>query len=154
MKPEPVGRILEDFKTITFESSFVVRTFFFVIFGMTISLSSLLSFNVFLVSILILIVLYAIRFAMLKLFIRKDINPQLYIAPRGLITILLFFAIPQDIQNSTEFEAGILLLIIIGTSLIMTYSLIKEDRTAGDKKPMDELILEEGESEGESKNDY
>lgn len=61
---------------------------------------------------------------MLRLFIGKDINPQLFIAPRGLITVLLFYAIPAEAQVA-GFEMGILLYIIISTSLVMTWGMIK-----------------------------
>ncbi|MFA5326700.1 MAG: cation:proton antiporter [Prolixibacteraceae bacterium] len=108
---------------VTRESAFVVRTFFFVIFGMTIALSSLLDLNVALVSILIIFSIYGIRFLLLRIFVGADIVPQVFIAPRGLITVLLFYAIPKDVQL-IGFNAGILLFIIIATSLIMTLALI------------------------------
>ncbi len=108
---------------VTRESSFVVRTFFFVTFGMTITLSSLLDLNVAMVSILIILSIYGIRFVLLRLFMGADIIPQMFIAPRGLITVLLFYAIPKDVQI-VGFNAGILLFIIIVSSLIMTFALI------------------------------
>ena len=60
----------------------------------------------------------------------KDILPQLFIAPRGLITVLLFYAIPVEAQVAT-FDQGILLFVIIGTSLIMTFAMIYDKRRAG-----------------------
>ena len=104
-----------------------MRTFFFVVFGLTIVLSSLLSLNVLFVSLLILISIYVIRYGLLRLFIGRDILPQLFIAPRGLITVLLFYAIPVEAQVET-FEPGILLFVIIGTSLVMTWAMIKDKR--------------------------
>ena len=115
---------------ITMETAFVVRTFFFVIFGMTIVLSSLASINVAIVSGLILLSIYVIRIAMLFPFFGKDIIPELFIAPRGLITILLFYDIPEAALVA-NFEPGILLFIIIGTSLIMTAVLIYDKQRAG-----------------------
>lgn len=123
-------QIYEGLHVITMETAFVVRTFFFVIFGVTISLASLASLNVALVSGLIILSIYLIRFVILRIFIGKDIIPQLFIAPRGLITILLFYAIPESAQVA-GFEAGILLFIIIGTSLIMTFALIYDKRRTG-----------------------
>lgn len=122
--------IYEGLHVITMETAFVVRTFFFVIFGMTIILSSLASFEVAMISILIIISIYVIRFAVLFVFVGKDILPQLFIAPRGLITILLFYAIPESAQIE-GFEPGILLFIIIGTSLIMTWAMIRDKRVTG-----------------------
>jgi len=112
---------------ITMETAFVVRTFFFVIFGVTIVLSTIASWNVIGVSLICLAVVYIIRFLLLRSTLGADINPQLYIAPRGLITILLFYDIP-DFCLVSGFSSGILLFIIIGTSLIMTVSLIVNKR--------------------------
>jgi hypothetical protein len=118
---------------VTLETAFVVRTFFFVIFGLTIAIASLFNLQVALVSVLIILSIYAIRFVILRTFIGSDILPQLFIAPRGLITILLFYAIPSEAQVAT-FEPGILLFVIIGTSLIMTWAMIK------DKKKMSTIL--------------
>lgn len=122
--------IYEGLHIITMETAFVVRTFFFVIFGITISLASLASLDVALVSGLIILSIYVIRFVILRLVMGRDIIPQLFIAPRGLITILLFYAIPAEAQVP-GFEAGILLFIIIGTSLIMTAAMIYDKRRSG-----------------------
>jgi len=109
--------------TITRETAFVVRTFFFVVFGITIVFSTLASWTVFGISILCLAIIYVVRFLILRVSLGSDIVPQLYIAPRGLITILLFYDIGEKMIVE-DFSPGILLFIIIGTSLVMTGSLI------------------------------
>lgn len=114
---------------ITMETAFVVRTFFFVIFGVTIEFSTISSLPVIGISLLLLGVIYIVRFVLLRSAIGTDIVPQLYIAPRGLITILLFYDIPANLAVS-GFSSGILLDIIIGTSFIMTGSLIFNKRRA------------------------
>jgi len=143
LKTERVENILDDFRLITAESAFVVRTFFFVIFGVTLSLSSLISFKVFLISALVVGIIYLIRYGGLKLFLRKSIKPQLYIAPRGLVTILLFFAIPEEFRVA-DFDSGILLFTILATSIIMTFSLMRtgesEDEADEKEESIDELI--------------
>ncbi|WP_461636569.1 cation:proton antiporter domain-containing protein [Labilibaculum euxinus] len=120
---EKAHHIYNELHTITAETAFVVRTFFFVIFGLSIAISSLLSLNVTIVSFLILISIYTIRYVILRIFAGKDILPQLFVAPRGLITVLLFYSIPSEAQIE-DFEPGILLCVIIGTSLIMTFAMI------------------------------
>jgi len=121
-----VKPIMHDFHILTLESAFVIRTFFFVIFGMFITLSSLIDWKIALISLGIIAILYAIRFIVLKLIVIKDFTPQLYIAPRGLITILLFFAIEEREQlRLKNFDEGILLFVIIISSFIMTWALIK-----------------------------
>jgi len=124
---DPIAVIEKEFHLITLETAFVVRTFFFVVFGISITLSSLISFNVFLISLAILVVLYFVRIIFLRVFYGKDLLPELFIAPRGLITVLLFYQLPIDIKHP-GFDEGILLYVIIISSLIMTGSLIMESR--------------------------
>ena len=127
LKKDRAEQIYHELHIITLETAFVVRTFFFVVFGITIVLSTLLDFNVAMVSLMILLSIYAIRFVLLRLFIGKDLNPQLFIAPRGLITVLLFYAIPTQAKVA-DFNPGVLLYVIIGTSLIMTWAMIRDKR--------------------------
>ena len=119
--------IYDELHTITLETAFVVRTFFFVIFGITISLGSLLETGVAVVSLLITASIYLIRYIMLRTVMGRDISPQIYIAPRGLITILLFYSIPEALQLET-FNSGIFLFVIIATSVIMTIAMIFDKR--------------------------
>lgn len=123
--------IYDGLHIITMETAFVVRTFFFVIFGLTISLASLASVTVAIVSLLIILSIYVIRFIVLRLFIGKDILPQVFVAPRGLITILLFYNIPKEAEVA-GFEAGILLFIIIATSIIMTIAMVYDKRRSSE----------------------
>ncbi|MFB1023191.1 MAG: cation:proton antiporter [Vicingaceae bacterium] len=123
LRPEKVKGILRDFHLVTMETAFVVRTFFFVLFGITITLTSLLNLKVALISLGILAALYIVRIIAIKLFVRRDINPQIWLAPRGLITILLFFAIPEEYQTEA-FDSGILLYTIIISCVIMAASLV------------------------------
>jgi cell volume regulation protein A len=130
LKYKQAHHIYHELHTITGETAFVVRTFFFVIFGLSIAITSIFNLNVALISSLIILSIYAIRFVLLFIFVGKDILPQLFIAPRGLITVLLFYAIPVEAQVAT-FDQGILLFVIIGTSLIMTFAMIYDKRRAG-----------------------
>ncbi|WP_423997705.1 cation:proton antiporter [Maribacter sp. IgM3_T14_3] len=130
LEKERMQQIYHELHIVTLETAFVVRTFFFVIFGITIILSSLLSINVAIVSLLIIASIYIIRFLVLIVFVGKDMLPQLFIAPRGLITVLLFYAIPMEAQIE-GFDSGILLFVIIATSLVMTWAMIRDKRKMG-----------------------
>ncbi|MGB3778724.1 MAG: cation:proton antiporter [Tunicatimonas sp.] len=118
-----VSSILNNFHLVTLETAFVMRTFFFVVFGMTIVLSTIYDVDTAIVSGILLVVLYAVRWLMLLIFVRRDILPQLFIAPRGLITVLLFFSIPDELF-SPNFNSGVLLFMIIISSVVMTLSLV------------------------------
>lgn len=149
LKNEKVSQMYHELHIITLETAFIVRTFFFVIFGLTIAISSLFSLSVALVSVLIIVSIYLIRFVILRTFFGSDIMPQLFIAPRGLITVLLFYAIPKEAQVA-NFESGILLFVIIATSLIMTWALIKEGKKPG--VLLDEELLDSTQEAPQSPN--
>lgn len=124
---EKLEKVTRDFHIITLESAFVIRTFFFVIFGITIVVSSLINLEVIFYSLVIVVLLYVVRFIWLWVIDRKGVFPLLYIAPRGLITILLFFQIGGKYPDLVveEFDQGILLFVILATSIVMTISLIQ-----------------------------
>jgi len=124
INPNKIDDIFKEFYIITLESAFVLRTFFFVMFGLTISLISLVNFSVALQSLAILIALYAVRFVFLKVLLwNKTIMPELFIAPRGLITVLLFYTIPGQ-YSIGNFDSGVLLYTILFSSLIMMVVLV------------------------------
>jgi len=123
LNKDAAHEIYHGLHVVTMETAFVVRTFFFVIFGITISFGALADLSVAGVSILLIAIIYVVRFILLRVSLGTDIIPQLYIAPRGLITVLLFYKIPEAVQVE-GFSTGILLYIIIGTSLIMTFAMI------------------------------
>ncbi|GAB5465223.1 MAG: hypothetical protein Kapaf2KO_06590 [Candidatus Kapaibacteriales bacterium] len=113
----------KDFRIITAETAFVVRTFFFVAFGMFIDLSALLDERVLIVGSIIVLIMYGIRYLNVKLLVKTDVFPEIFLAPRGLITILLFFQIPLVYQIS-EIGSGLLLFVILATGFIMMFALI------------------------------
>lgn len=143
LNEEQMSGIFDNFKMITLESSFVIRTFFFVIFGFTIILASLLNFEVWLVSILVLAILYGVRYGWFRLVIRKNIYPDIWMAPRGLITILLFYSIPENLVVE-KFNEGILLLVILASSIAMAISLIKyrKNKQMADDQDIDKDLID------------
>ena len=134
-----------DYHLLTLESAFVIRTFFFVLFGMTVSLAALADIHVITEGLVICCLLYAVRFVCLLLLQRRAVFPLLYIAPRGLITILLFFQIqstyPQYLQP--DFNQGILLVIILVTSIVMTIALVQNGITLRGVTVLPEIVPED-----------
>ncbi len=113
----------EDFRLLASETSFLIRTFFFVAFGMAIDFSSFANPKTLVVGTVILGIIYSARFVNSKFIVRSEILPEVFLAPRGLITILLFYSIPPSYQIQ-NFGTGILFFVIIGTSLIMLFALL------------------------------
>lgn len=85
---------------------------------------------------MIVAALFAIRLLYLRFFVQTNVFPESFFLPRGLVTIVLFYKIPDHLKLSA-FNEGILFFIILTTSLIMTAGMIFYK-----KKP--EQILEEG----------
>lgn len=110
-----VGHFLH---ALTAESSFLIRTFFFFVFGLTIDIRLLLDTEVVLSGSLLVMLLFSIRYIYLRFFLHSHIFPELFFMPRGLITILLFYSIP-DVYKLSKFNEGILFFVVLITSLIM-----------------------------------
>jgi len=122
---EKVRPILHDFHNLTLESAFLIRTFFFVVFGLSITVSSLYNMEVALNSLAIVAILFVVRYIILRFVARDHLFPELFIAPRGLITVLLFFVLAKyDGVKIDNFDTGLLLYPILITSLIMMVALI------------------------------
>lgn len=115
--------IIQQFKSLTSEFSFLIRTFFFLLFGFTIDLPSLLNTQVVVLGSIILVGLLLVRYLYFRFIIKSEIFPEIFLMPRGLITILLFYSIPIQ-YHIPYFDKGILFFVIIGTSLLMSVGLI------------------------------
>ncbi len=139
LNKERVEEVLDDMKVITAETAFVVRTFFFIIFGWSVYLGSLLNLKVIGIGLIIIFIIYCVRGVLLFLFSGTDIIPQLFLAPRGLITILLFFAIPENLSIGPEIQ-GVLLFVILVTCLIMSWSLISYNKRVEEYESEEELV--------------
>jgi NhaP-type Na+/H+ or K+/H+ antiporter len=118
-------RLMErNFHIITRETAFVLRTFFFIIFGLSMVLESLLDIQALLLSVVLTASIYFLRRLLLLKYNGKSENILLTIAPRGLITVLLYYSIPAQFTTD-KFPESILLFIILLSSLMMSYGLIK-----------------------------
>lgn len=143
-----------DYHLLTLETAFVIRTFFFVLFGMTVSLLALTDLHVITEGLIICCILFGVRILSLLIFQRKRLFPLLYIAPRGLITILLFFQIQGAYSefSQPQFDQGILLVIILVTSIIMTIALVQNGITLRGMMLVPDMAHRDNE-EGETSED-
>ena len=117
------GTQLHQFYLLTAESAFLIRTFFFLFFGFSIILTDLVDIYSYLVGICILIIVLMTRFLYLFITQRKSILPDVFIGPRGLITILLFLQIPDE-YRSEFLDEKVLLAVILGSMFIMMYGAV------------------------------
>ncbi len=115
-------------KTITAETSFLVRTFFFILFGYSINLLKLTEPDVIVIGTGIVFILLVVRFLYLKyLNPNESPLPELFLMPRGLITVLLFYNIPLEFKL-TDFNNGILFFVILVTSFMMMIGLFSANQ--------------------------
>jgi hypothetical protein len=126
--------------TITSESSFLIRTFFFIVFGFSITMGFLENEAVMLTGSLIVLALLLVRFLYLRFFLKTNVFPESFFIPRGLITIVLFYKIPAEFKLES-FNDDILFFVILVTGLIMTLGMIFY------KKPYSQIV-EEGKFSG------
>jgi NhaP-type Na+/H+ or K+/H+ antiporter len=118
-------RLMErNFHIITRETAFVLRTFFFLVFGLSIDLGSMFDVKVLIISAVLVFFIFISRWLMSGMMLKQFDNVVKYIAPRGLITILLYYKIPEELK-SPAFEDGLLLWVIVLTSLILTVGLVR-----------------------------
>ena len=132
---QKILEIIDDFKVVTLESAFVVRTFFFILFGWSININDLLDLKSFLIALSIVVIIYLVRCVALLIFsltLRfEKILPELFLAPRGLLTILLFFTIPEGLIDSDLNFESVFLYVIIICSIIMALILVNEKKKEG-----------------------
>lgn len=113
---------LTHFRSITSEVAFLIRAMFFILFGFLLDQKDLINFETMYLSFLITISIFFIRFLMLKLFF-KNTFPLFFIAPRGLITILLFLSIPKVFEIEL-INKSLIIQVIILTTLFMMFGMM------------------------------
>ena len=122
------------FREITTELAFLIRALFFMLFGFLIDLGDVLNSETILFALCITLGIFIVRFMILKIF-KLQTNPLVFIAPRGLITILLFLSIPIS-QQIEQIDKSLIIQVIILSALIMMIGLMRY------KKPQIENINE------------
>lgn len=122
---------LEDLKDFVEEVGFIVRSVFFVFLGYAIKIDVLLNIRVLFAGLVIVLIIYLVRFLLLKIFVTvKDRVFATAIAPRGLVTVLLLFQLSGNVV-STIFDEGVVFFVIVVTCIVMTYNLIANQKKYG-----------------------
>jgi potassium/hydrogen antiporter len=122
LHPEILIREAHKFRELTKEFVFLIRSLFFILFGFMIETSEILNQNTILWSLGIVVAIFVIRLIFLLIF-DLPLFPLLFIAPRGLITILLFISIPVD-QFIPYVNRSLIIQVIVMTSLILMLGLM------------------------------
>ncbi len=126
---ESYDETLRSFKGLVCELTFAVRGFFFILLGYWTNLAELLAPEAWIAALLVLAVVYLSRHAMLRLIQHKHANSLTWLAPRGLITILLFLHAKEILPVVPHLNGAVVLVILISSSLI-TLSKVQMLRSA------------------------
>lgn len=125
-KPDGLNKEVSKFKELTIEAAFIIRALFFLLFGYLIELSEVMNPDTFVWALGMVFFIFLFRAIQLKLS-RLPLQPLLFVAPRGLITILLFLSI-APIQKISVVNESLLIQVIILTALMMMIGLIASKR--------------------------
>jgi hypothetical protein len=142
LNPEEFNKVVSKFREIVIEAAFLIRAFFFTLFGYSFETKEIINLQTLGNAILILAAIIIIRAVILKIS-KLSIFPLLFVAPRGLITILLFFAIPAS-ESIPLVNKSLIIQIIVLSVLFMMIGIIVTGRS---KKEMAESKINGKEKE-------
>jgi cell volume regulation protein A len=117
---------VKKFKELTAEFAFLVRSLFFLLFGYLIKLSEIFNTDTIIWAFGITIGIFLLRVLFLKLF-KFKLSPLVFIAPRGLITILLFLSIPLT-QQIELVNRSLIIQVIVLSAMVMMIGLIMKHK--------------------------
>ena len=144
---EKTEKGLHEFHVLTAESTFIVRTFFFLFFGFSIQLINFNSLSPLIYGLIIFITMLLFRYLYFTVTTLKiKPSPIVYMSPRGLISILLFIQLKEvSFINTIQvpIDERVLLIVILSSMLIMLLGTMKKQK----KK---ELVVSESKDDNES----
>lgn len=129
LKPRILDREVVKFKELVIEAAFLIRSLFFLLFGFLMKTEEVLNPNTIEIALGIVGVIYLVRAIQLKL-LKVKLMPLWFIAPRGLITILLFLRIGEierlkGLQLTIPMvNKALIIQVIVLSALIMMIGLI------------------------------
>lgn len=113
---------VKKFKELNVEATFVVRALFFILFGFLMETSEILNTQTLPWAVGIVAVIFIVRSIQLKIS-NLPATPLLFLAPRGLITILLFLSI-EPAQQISFINRSLVIQVIIIMALTMMIGLM------------------------------
>lgn len=144
LKPDELNIEIHKFRELIIEGTFLVRTAFFLLFGFLMETAEILDSNNFVWAVAIVAVVLLIRAIQLRIS-GVPIFPILFIAPRGLINILLFLSIVPS-QQIALVNKSLMLQVVLLSALVMMIGMMatrnkKELLTAENSKSDEPVSL-------------
>lgn len=121
-RPEKLDIEVKKFKEITGEATFLIRVLFFMLFGFLMEAKEILNPETIPWAAGIVLSIIVVRWISLK-FSKLPSSPLLFVAPRGLITILLFLSILPE-QSISIVNKSLIIQTIILSVLVMMLGLM------------------------------
>jgi cell volume regulation protein A len=115
------AQTLHEFKGLVAELTFASKSFFFLLLGYWTDVHQMMSIEAWLISVAGLALIFASRLAILKLLRQEAVAQLIWIAPRGLITVLLFLS-ARDTGRLDAFPFGAVMLIVLATAALTALS--------------------------------
>ena len=110
-----------EFKVLVQELTFAVRGFFFFLLGYSTNLSDFAVARSWLATAIILAVIYGVRRLLLRVIDRRLASALTWIAPRGLVTVLLYLEASQKL-HVVPYLDGTVRLVVIASATILALS--------------------------------
>jgi cell volume regulation protein A len=114
---EQYEQTLKEFKGLVAELTFASKSFFFLLLGYWTEVREMLSIEAWLVAIAGISFILASRLAILKMLRRPAAEQLVWIAPRGLITVLLFLS-ARNTGKLDAFPFGSVMLVVLITAAL------------------------------------
>ncbi len=117
LKTPGYEQTLREFKGLVAELTFATKSFFFLLLGYWTDMTAMLSIEAWLVAIAGIAFILASRWVILRLLRQRDIAQLVWIAPRGLITVLLFLS-ARETGKLEGFPFGAVMLVVLLTAAL------------------------------------
>lgn len=141
LKSERYEQTLAEFKGLVAELTFATKSFFFLLLGYWTDITEMRSITAWLVTIAGIAAILASRWLILKLLRRPAKVQIVWIAPRGLITVLLFLS-ARETGKLDAFPIGSVMLVVLVTSALTALAHRSAAREAA-KREADRAALAE-----------
>jgi potassium/hydrogen antiporter len=142
LKANRIDKEVQKFKELTTEAAFLLRSLFFLLFGYLLETSEIINPNTLVWSLGITGLIFLLRAIQLSIS-KLPMVPLLFIAPRGLVTILLFLSIPAA-QKIELVNKSLIIQVILFTALVLMIGLLLNKKDAESiEKAAEEPVTDE-----------
>lgn len=146
-RPDSLTKEIDKFRELNVEAAFVVRSLFFLLFGYLLETSEILNPDTFIWAFGIVLILFLIR--AIQLYLSKiPLMPLLFVASRGLITILLFLSLGNS-QNIPLVNKSLIIQVISLTAFLMMFGILgtsKKNESEDQKEENEKLSEHDGDN--------